>query len=149
MEIEFRQAGEGDLSDILNMMESFNVNENYPFDSAISRKNLKKFIAGSTLGRFWLVRSDHKAIGYIALTFGFSFEYRGRDAFIDELFIKEPYRNKGIGKKAMEFLETEARKLGVKAIHLEVERRNGQGKRLYAQCGYTGSDRALLTKKLI
>jgi len=63
----------------------------------------------------------------VVLAFGFSFEYKGRDAFIDELFLKEAYRKKGIGGQTMRFVEQQAKELGVHAIHLEVEKSNRTG----------------------
>lgn len=88
------------------------------------------------------------AVGYIVLAFGFSFEYQGHDGFIDECFIKDGYRKKGIGGKAMEIVEAEAATLGIRALHLEVERDNEKGNRLYVKQGYRNNNRLLLTKRL-
>jgi len=37
-------------------------------------------------------------LGIDKLTTTFTFEFGGRDAFIDEFFIAEPYRNAGFGR---------------------------------------------------
>ena len=108
------------------MMAEFNAIDNYPFDKVIGKKNLILFLKNSELGELWTIHLENKTIGYIVLTFGFgfgfSFEYGGRDAFIDEFFIKEGFRNQGIGKTTIELLEVQARKLGVIAIHLDVDK---------------------------
>jgi len=38
----------------------------------------------------------------MALTMGFSMEYGGKDAFLDDLFIKNSFRGAGTGKEALE-----------------------------------------------
>ena len=104
-------------------------------------------MSNQEFGRFWIIYSGDLVAGYVALTFGFSFEYKGRDAFIDELFLKADFRDKGIGRQTMEFLEKQAIELGLGAIHMEVERQNDKAIRLYTKQGYGDFDRNMLTKK--
>ena len=84
-------------------------------------------------------------VGYVVLTFGFSFEYKGQDAFIDELFVKTEYLNQGIGNITMEYLKEQAKEIGINAIHLEVEKHNRKGSKLYINNGFRTSDRILMT----
>lgn len=49
------------------------------------------------MGRVWLIQHQSLAIGYVILTLGFSLEYGGRDAFIDEFYIQANYQGQGIG----------------------------------------------------
>ena len=130
------------------MMEAFYSIDNYPFNRAESEKNFHEFISNPALGRFWLLHADIEIIGYLILAFGYSFEYGGRDAFIDDFFLKEPFRGKGLGHSILSKLDGEATKLEVKAIHLEVENTNERGRNLYTKTGFKGNDRSLLTKRL-
>ena len=136
-----------DKPDVLEMMEAFNKIDGYDFDLTMGEKNLLGFTSNEMLGRLYLVKSREENIGYIVLSFGFSFEYNGRDAFIDELYIKPPFRSKGIGKLAMDFVESESKKLNINAVHLEVEPHNGKAKQLYRDRGYKPNGRTLLTKR--
>lgn len=88
------------------------------------------------LGRIWLLRSGGEIVGYVALTFGYSIEFRGRDAFIDELFLVEKARGQGIGSTVLEFVKREAAALGIVALHLEVARDNRRARRLYERWGF-------------
>jgi diamine N-acetyltransferase len=144
--ISFKLATNENSAAILQMMEEFYAIDNYPFDKDRNRKNLEKLFNDSHFGKLWIIDVDSTVVGYICATFGFSFEYGGRDAFIDEFFIKPDFRNQGIGKLAMEFVEQELTKLGIEAIHLEVERHNEKGNRLYVNQGYKDKGRFLLTK---
>jgi len=148
MHINFTIATEKNIPEILDMMEAFNAIDHYPFRRDKTRKNLMEFLANPSLGRLWLINHDNLTVGYIVLAYGYSFEHDGKDAFIDELFIKADYRNKGIGKLAMDYIQTASQKLGVKVIHLEVEPNNKNGLKLYKEKGYTDNGRYLLSKKV-
>ncbi len=142
----FKFATDEDSATILQMMEEFYAIDNYPFDKDRNKKNLEKLFNDNHFGKLWIIDVDSTVVGYICATFGFSFEYGGRDAFIDEFFIKSDFRDQGIGRQAMEFVEQELTKLGIEAIHLEVERHNEKGNRLYVKQGYKDKGRFLLTK---
>ena len=106
------------------------------------------FVRDSTYGKAWLIVCDEKHVGYVVLTVSFSFEYRGCDAYIDELYIAEECRGRGIGRQAMEFAEGAARERGVNAMHLEVSRDNEAALELYRRAGYVDHGRYLMTKWL-
>ena len=148
MKTIFQSGSEELIPEILEMMADFNAIDNYSFDQEIGKQNLKEFLSNDRLGRLWTIHRSNQVVGYIALTFGFSFEYKGKDAFIDEFFIKEEFRNMGIGQETMEFVEKRAAALGVKAIHLEVEKHNQKGNKLYTKQGYKSNSRMLLSKQI-
>jgi len=131
------------------MMKDFYSIDNYSFDSELGKENLIKFINTKELGRLWLIQIDEKIVGYVVLTFGFSFEYKGRDAFIDELYLKANYRNQGFGKTTLEFLNRKAKEIGINAIHLEVEKHNEKGNKLYESQGFKTTNRRMLMTKII
>ena len=130
------------------MMRDFYAIDQYPFEVEGAAKNIDRFTGNDELGRIFMVRHDHEIVGYIILTFGFSFEYGGRDAFIDELFLEENYRGQGIGKVVMELTIAAAKVLSVQAIHLEVETHNDQASKLYTNQGFESNNRKLLSKRL-
>ncbi len=146
MEIDLIAAQNNDKREILGMMQQFYAIDDYGFYPDQAGKTLDHFLKDPQLGALWIITQGKLQVGYIVLSFGFSFEYGGRDAFIDEFFLKEDFRGKGIGSKVMALVEEKAIKLGVKAIHLEVENHNDKALKLYANNGYSGNDRKLLTK---
>ncbi|MGB5818062.1 MAG: GNAT family N-acetyltransferase [Saonia sp.] len=148
METLFTEAKDHDIPIILEMMGTFNAIDDYPFDPETRYKNLSELMGNPGLGSIFLIRNQECIIGYIVLTFGYSFEYQGRDAFIDEFFIKEDFRNRGIGKTTLGFIERASEKLGINAIHLEVENHNVNANSLYLNKGFIGNQRTLLTKKI-
>jgi ribosomal protein S18 acetylase RimI-like enzyme len=132
------------------MMRSLAEQEpgSYFFDEPTVREVLRKLLRSPDLGHVWVFFEEETPVGYMALTFGYSFEYHGRDAFIDELYIEPQYRRKGIGRRAMQFVEERAGELGVQAIHLEVDKGNDPAAELYRRAGYDNHSRFLMTKRL-
>lgn len=147
MNITFKVADTSDTEILVEFIREFHEIEHFPFDSNTIRRLLASFYNDS-LGRIWLIQADDEAIGYIVLTFGYSLEFLGRDAFIDELYIRESHRGQGVGTKALEFVAEVCPSLGVQALHLEVDRINTVAQGLYRKMGFADHDRYLMTKWL-
>lgn len=148
--ITFRLATGEDAPVLLKMMRSLAEQEPgaYFFNEPVIREVLRRFLADANFGEAWVFCDGGMPVGYIVLTLGFSFEYHGRDAFIDELYIERPYRRQGLGRRAMQFISERARERGVSAIHLEVDEGNTAAEELYRRAGYADQSRFLMTKWL-
>ncbi|MEI6946284.1 GNAT family N-acetyltransferase [Paraflavisolibacter sp. H34] len=145
MELQFQPATEADVPEVAAMMADFYAIDGYAFDAHRSETNLQLFVRNPELGRLWLLLWGEEVIGYAALTFCFSFEFGGKTAFLDELYLVPECRGKGLGKQAVAFVCRQARKEGVQAVHLEVELHNGPGRRLYGRVGFREHNRILMT----
>ena len=130
------------------MMQDFYAIDNYPIDIDVSKKLFQEFIANEKLGQVWLIYSNKNIVGYLILTYIFSFEYQGRIAFLDELYIKESSRGKGIGKQAINFIKEQAALTNVKLIYLELENHNENAQKLYLANDFEVHNRKLLKLKL-
>ncbi|MEW6495884.1 MAG: GNAT family N-acetyltransferase [Cyanobacteriota bacterium] len=148
MDITFKVADTSDTEILVEFIREFHEIEHLPFDSSTIRRLLASFLNDDSLGRVWLIQASGEAIGYIILTFGYSFEFLGRDAFIDELYIRESHRGQGAGTTALQFVEEVCPSLGVQALHLEVDRINTNAQYLYRKMGFADHDRYLMTKWL-
>jgi GNAT superfamily N-acetyltransferase len=144
--IHYRVAVISDLANLIELVREFHENEKLPFNENIDFDVLKHFLADESLGKAYVVQQEDEMIGYIILTLGYSLEYRGRDAFIDEFYICPTHRGKGIGTQILAFAEDACRELGVRALHLEVDFENSDAQRLYHRVGYQRHNRFLMTK---
>jgi GNAT superfamily N-acetyltransferase len=147
MTVEMDVAGPGDAAAVLELMEQFYAGEGYPFDRAKAKAALEPFLADPRLGRAWILRERGTAIGYFVLTLGWSLEYGGRDAFVDELFVAPTHRGRGLGRLALETIDEACRELAVSALHLEVEKDNLPASELYGKRGFEDHDRRLMSKR--
>ena len=128
------------------MMEDFYRLSNLPFYEVQASNCFEDFIKNDHLGKFWMITFSGKTIGYLILTFGYSFYHGGRDAFIEEIYLKKEYRNQGFGTHILESLHFFASKHDVKAIHLKAEQGKVDRQRLYMKAGFKGSERQIFTK---
>ncbi len=149
-QVTFRPATKDDEAALLRMMRKLAEQEPgaYYFDELVVRRVLREFLAKPNLGRVWIFSENAATAGYIVLTLSYSFEYHGRDAFVDELYVEPQFRRRGIARQAMQFVEERAREIGVQAIHLEVDHGNDPALELYRGSGYEDHDRYLMTKRL-
>lgn len=142
----FFAASKDDVDLILELQEAFYAIDGYNFDRVTGAEALRIFIDTPAYGKLWLIMVNGQPAGYAALTLGYSFEYKGRDAFLDELYLKPEYRGNDIGAKAVDFVTEQAKAIGVKAIHLEVELHNEAGISLYRRYGFQDHNRTLMTR---
>ena len=144
----FKPLEIADISIITQMMQDFYAIDNYPMDVEVAKTLFQEFITHEHLGKSWLIYSENEIVGYIILTFIFSFEYGGKIAFVDELFIKETARGKGIGKEAIQFIQREVPKLSLKLLYLEVEPHNENAQKLYLAHDFELHNRKLMKYKV-
>lgn len=145
-ELSFNPATPDDIETLIPMMRELYAHEDLSFDESIARRALAGVIGDGTLGRVFLLLLENEVAGYAVLTFGYSLEFHGRDAFVDELYLCHEYRGQGIGKRALEFLTGVCAENGVCALHLEVERSNTNAQVVYRKFGFEDHDRYLMTK---
>jgi len=132
---------------LVNLMREFYAEEGYGFDAKSQRERILEFVANPAYGALFLIVFDGQIAGYAVLAYGFSFEYGGKDAFIDELFVSEPFRNRGLGSEALIEISDFARSQAVKVLHLETEAENSRAKALYLRHGFVDRSRSLLSKR--
>ena len=144
----FKPLEIADIEVITQMMQDFYAIDNYPMDIEVAKNLFREFISNENLGKSWLIYSENEIVGYIILTFIFSFEYGGKIAFVDELFIKETARGKGFGKEAIQFIQQEVPKLSLKLLYLGVEPHNENAQKLYLAHDFELHNRKLMKYKV-
>ncbi len=125
-------------------MEDFYAIDDYQFDTEIAKELFLEFIENENLGKCWLIYNYIDIVGYAIITYIFSFEYKGKMAFFEELFIHNSFRGKGIGKLAIDFVKNEAGKSNLKMLYLEVENHNKIAQKLYKSNGFVIHNRQIM-----
>ena len=146
MQPVFALAETSDVDQLVELMREFYAIEHLRFDEAVARAALAQLLRDCRFGVIHVIWVDEEAAGYLVVTFGFSLEFGGRDALVDELYLRENFRGRGIGKAALELAEAMCREEGISALHLEVDRVNTRAQSIYRQAGFRDHDRYLLTK---
>ncbi|MEZ5924982.1 MAG: GNAT family N-acetyltransferase [Hyphomicrobiaceae bacterium] len=145
----FRPAGPKDAAVLARLMRAYYAYDGHDYDEVTVGQTLDAFLAEPAYGRAWLIEIDGTPAGYMVMCIGFSLEFGGRDAFVDEIYLEQAYRGRGIGRKALDHMIAEARRLGIRALHLEVDRDNALAERLYRALGFAPRDRFVLMSRVV
>jgi ribosomal protein S18 acetylase RimI-like enzyme len=148
MDLRFQTASEKDVSTLVELMCEFYQDQGLAFDEEVARSGLNKTFLDPTLGAVYLIVVGEELAGYFALTFCFSFEFHGKFALLDELYVREPFRRRRLGRAAIDFAESVCRRTGIKALRLEVGHENKAAQDLYNAMGFKQEPRRLFTKWL-
>jgi ribosomal protein S18 acetylase RimI-like enzyme len=148
MQARFRLAGASDEATLLEMMREFYADARMEFTEPRARAALRGVLDDPEHGRAFVIEDADAAAGYLVITFGWSLEFHGRDAFVDELYVREAFRGRGLGRRALEVAAEQCRAAGVRALHLEVERSNTRAQAVYRGAGFVDRDNYLMTRRL-
>jgi len=133
---------------VMDLLQEFYLSEHLIFNPQAAHTALLQLIEDRSLGMIYLINTNNETAGYCVVTFGYSLEFHGRFALIDEFYIREAFRGFGIGAAVLHFLEDQCRQLRISAIRLEVDHSNAGARRLYERFGFARHDRDLMTKWL-
>jgi GNAT superfamily N-acetyltransferase len=129
-------------------MQDLYAHERIPFDPAASEATLRELLANPAFGRTFVLMADGAAVGYAAVALGFSLEFGGRNAFLDELYVRPSSRGRGIGTLALRLLQDGCRRLGARSLALEVGLENAGAEAIYRREGFSSNGRQLMTRRL-
>ena len=141
-------ATAADVPILLDWMQDLYAHERIPFDPTTSKLTLQELIDNQAFGRIFKLLADGAAVGYAAVVLGFSLEFGGRSAFLDELYVRPSSRGLGIGTLALRQLQDACRGLGVRSLALEVGLGNAGAEALYRREGFSTIGRQLMTRRL-
>jgi len=146
MEPTFRLAGELDLGPLLEFMRLLYARTAWRSTRRPQRAALAGRSGDRSLGLVWMIDEGSEPIGYMILTLGYSLVYRGRDAFVDEPFIRADRRRRGDRAEGDGDHGAGVRDLEVGRSISRSERRNTAAQGLYRKSGFVDHDQYLMTK---
>ncbi len=129
---------------LIPLVRAYHEFEDVQMSDAERTASVRELLLNPKFGGIWGIYHDAEPVGYLALCTGYSIEFGDQDAFIDELYIKPACRGLGVGSQALTLIKVEAAKMGIKALHLEVDHINSRAKWLYAKARFVERDKYLL-----
>jgi GNAT superfamily N-acetyltransferase len=138
-----------DLEALLEMMRHLQRDDPWeePFHEPTIRVNLAELLQNAVSGLIYIVRENSVSVGYLVICFDYSLEYRGKGAWIDELFVEPAHRGKGIGTQLLDLADQASREHNAKVLHLEVSHGN-PAIELYRRRGFSDHHRYLMSKPI-
>jgi GNAT superfamily N-acetyltransferase len=141
-----RSAEAADIERMMPLVREFYAFEKLVLNEARYRELALELVANDNLGRMLVIRADQELIGYAVIGFGFSLEFGGRDALLDEFYLYEAFRGQGIGTQMISAMEEFCRAKGIRAVHLEADYVNARVHEFYKRLGFRDHERHLMTK---
>jgi GNAT superfamily N-acetyltransferase len=145
-DVAFTRAEAHDLPLLLEMMCEFYAYEHLVWDEPVARRGLDELLGDPALGQVWLIHAGDAVAGYFVLALSFSLEFHGRYGFLDELFLRAPFRGGGIGRLAVQKATDACRAIGARALRLEITATNAGARSFYQRLDFADAGRALLTR---
>ena len=142
---QLRRASMADHDLVLGYLADFYSESDFDLDRKRAASAIANLIENEVYGHLYVIEVEGEAVGYTALTFGFSLEFDGRDGIIDDLYIVPAHRDQGIGTKVVDLVLEAARQEGLNAVHLEVDHANERAKTVYFRAGFKDYKRQLLS----
>lgn len=143
-----RVAQRSDLAALIVMVAEYCEADGHEFDELLATAGLIPLLDGDS-GRHGLVLiadDSENPVGYAVLAWGWSIECGGREAILDELYVRS--RNRGIGSELLRAAETTCREHEVLRVFLETEAPNESARRLYTRHGFTTETSIWMSKLL-
>lgn len=136
-----RRAVPTDLPALLPLVREFYEVDGHVYDEDVVTSALEPLLRDDRFGQVWLFET-----GYVVLTWGYSLESGGRDALLDEFFVRD--RGGGVGGAVVAALVERARAAGARKVFLETEDRNEAARRFYRRHGFADEASTWLSREL-
>ena len=88
------RARPDDGESLCELIREFYAVDGHPWDESKVRRSLPALLESDAVGLVWLI--DRPAVGYLVITWGYSIEAGGREALLDEIYVRE--RGRGLGR---------------------------------------------------
>lgn len=137
------------LNTLLPLCAAFHAEEGIESTQEQRAAGLLPLLEGTPYGAAYVIGPARAPIGYVVICFGWSVEFGGLDAVVDELFVRPSVRGRGVATEALTSLPNALSAFGLRAIHLEVNRENETAIKLYQRAGFKARDQYMfMTRRL-
>lgn len=136
MSAAFTLAKPEHLDRLIGLVAAFHAEAGIEQTDEARRTGIAPLLDCIPHGVAYLIGPARAPIGYVIITFGWSVEFGGLDAIVDEIYVRPGVRGRGIASEALLALPNALSAGGVKAVHLEVDKDNQIAQKLYARAGF-------------
>lgn len=99
-------------------------------------EGVKSLFKNEALATPYFIRQGNEKIGYVILTRYHSVEKGGLTIYIDELYVEERFRRRGVGKTILDEVVNIARREKAKALWANTEHNNEGSQRFFKNAGF-------------
>jgi ribosomal protein S18 acetylase RimI-like enzyme len=132
MSILIRKAEEHDFASILELLREFSIFQGTPEKLTI---NLTEMLQEKEIFLCFIAETENKEIVGLASCFFAFYSWTGKALYLDDLYVKESFRNQGIGKNLMDSVIQLAKIEKCRKIRWQVSKWNTNAIRFYKSMG--------------
>jgi len=120
MEITIRKATKNDFSEVLSLIKELALFEKQPQEVTITLEQLEQDGFGEH-PLYWIILAEENG-GIVGMSFYYIrySTWKGRCLYLEDLVVKEKYKQQGIGKLLFEATLKEAKKMDAKLMNWQV-----------------------------
>ena len=135
MEITIREMRRDDSAIVVDMMRKFYQSPAVITDGSekIFTSNVENCLSGSTCAEGFVFVDGDKVIGYGITARSYSTEFGGECIWIEDIYIAEEYRGRGVGSKFIRYVQE---LYPDKLLRLEAEAENDKALDFYKRLGF-------------
>ncbi|MDA7424590.1 GNAT family N-acetyltransferase [Thalassococcus lentus] len=138
-----------DLDKLEPLVTAFHSEQGFDTAEGHAAQAIAPLLEGSPHGAIWLIGPRRAPVGYIAITFGWSLEFGGLDAIVDELYIRPAVRRRGMGFEALNGVSRALKEAGVRALHLEARRSDARLQEFYRRARFVPRDDYMFMSRVL
>jgi ribosomal protein S18 acetylase RimI-like enzyme len=146
--VTIRVARAADLPHLLPLIRAYYRFDHIRFDARTARPALERLLRSPSLGRVWIMLDGSRPVGYVILTFNYDLEFDGFEGLVTDLFIKDDFRGRGLGRRALEAVDSYCGRRGIRAVELQVEASNTAARAFYKTLGFTRLERIVMIREV-
>jgi GNAT superfamily N-acetyltransferase len=141
---QIKRATPEDFGPVLALLREFYEIDHHEFDLRRLQDSLPALLDSDDYGVVWKVVGP--AQGYAVVTWGYSLESGGREALIDEIYLRQ--RGAGLGARLLLHILDDCRHRGILRVFLETESHNARVRKFYRRAGFEEDDSIWMSLRL-
>ena len=145
-----QRARPSDIDLLVALAAEFNEIDGHDHMESRVRAAIMPLLDDDSLGVVFLLGEppdpEFRPRGYAVITWGYSIESGGREALLDEIYVRP--RGQGFGGVVLEEILDDLRARDLIRIFLETERPNTQVRRFYSRYGFVEDDSIWMSRDL-
>lgn len=132
MDITIRKVTAKDFPSVIEMINEFAKFQQTPEKVFITEAQME---ANQDLFNCLVAeRDDNKVVGFVSFFFAF-YSWSGKAIYLDDLYVREEYRKKGVGKKLLMMIIDIAKQTDCKKVRWQVSNWNTNAIEFYKSIG--------------
>ena len=146
---QLRWATRNDIEQVSELLEEYHRQEGLRGHSRERiRAVLEDLFEMPNRGRVLVAEEEGDIVSYALVVRRPSFEWASDVAVIDEIFVKGKARERGLGRRMINFVEEYAATEGLPSITLEVSVLNVSAREFYRSVGFSKVDREIYARNV-